>query len=200
MVNIPKEIEKNLKKEVTAQYSKSSEEMGSMLKSVFQSFIQNDPSLGKKVQALKESLATFAVVYDALLAITCLFYSERTTEEEVESKLNELELNKGFVELYVSNYGKFIDYMETPEAAANTASIGQYRLIGFKWRFDEAIYDTGMEIPKTKRVVGELIYLDTWTGSVKGYKCLVPFEMAEQIQRETFLALSSCKHLKEAEA
>ena len=59
----------------------------------------------------------------------------------------------------------------------------------------KSLYDSETIIDKSNMVVSEFIYIETATGNVKRFKCLIPQEMTEQISRETELAISSCTKL-----
>ena len=53
----------------------------------------------------------------------------------------------------------------------------------------KSLYDSETIIDKSNMVVSEFIYIETATGNVKRFKCLIPQEMTEQISRETELAI-----------
>lgn len=197
MLNLTKELESTLKKDVAQLFKKSADDTNAILKSIFQSFTENDPTLSKKAQAAKESLGkSFTVAYNALLQTTAVFYSNRTTPEEVEGKLSELELDKRFIEAYSTNYTRFVEYMASPDSQSGTFLTTKNQLLDFKWDMHEALYDSESELPRVNLVTGEFTYLDTHSGNIKRFKCLVPLEMTEQIARETELALSACKQLQ----
>lgn len=193
-----KEVERVLKKDLVQSFKKSPDDITAIVKNIFQSFISNETDFTKKTLAAKDSLGKqFTPIYNSLLLITSAFYSDRTTSDGVEGKLQELELDPKFVDIYVASYSKFIDYMESPESLSNNFATAQNKLLDFRWEMRETIFDTEFDIPKSNLVVGEFIYLDNFTGMVKRFRCLVPTEMTEQIARETDLALLACKNLKD---
>jgi len=198
MVNIPKDLEKVLKKEVAAAYKSKGEDVSAAIKAVFQNLTENDITLGKKAQAARDSMgAAFAPVFNALLSFAVLCHSERTTPDEVEAKLIEMQLDNGLVQVFTQSYTKFVEYLDSAESLSDEPLCAQFQLLDFRWEMRENLFDTDAEIPKSNMVIGEFLYLQSWTGHLKRFRCLVPYELTEQIARETDIALSAFKNFKE---
>lgn len=200
MVNISKELEKSLEQDVSKTYASSPDQVGAMIRSVFQNFTSNDSNLSAKAASAREALKKkFTEVFNSLVLLTVACYSTRTTPEEIEGKLLEIGADKGFIEVYKTNYSKFLEFMNSPEANTSELVAGNApnQLLDFRWELRETLFDSESDVNKNDLVIGEFLYLNSWTGNMKKFRCLIPAEMVENISREVEQALNVFKEVKD---
>ena len=62
--------------------------------------------------------------------------------------------------------------------------IEKFRLIDFFWEYKETVMDTDFRIGKNSMVIGNFLYLETNLGLIRKFRCAIPHDIADGIERE----------------
>ena len=187
-----------ISKLVSATQSINTNDSAAVIESVMESLAANDYKPPSKADASK--IADFEKIHDAISQFVACACGAQMTSEHLDALLTESQANEAFTRKLVTSYERFIntratEVLTTEEMIAGNASL---KLIDFRWQMRETLFDTQSDINRVNLVVGEFIYLDTRTGNIKTFRCLLSPDVIEQIARESDIAVNVFKDMKES--
>ena len=72
--------------------------------------------------------------------------------------------------------------------------IEKFRLIDFFWEYKETVMDSEFKVGKNSMVIGTFIYLESNLGMLRKFRCVIPHDIADSIEREMRQAMHCVKN------